>query len=238
MLSTIISFLRAQKTKPTRDANQDQEQSEFIPEKMLASIINDYVCKPGSEVPNEYESSFSSEYYQEQHESNPAFASNNWLIDELTEIRAFSPRVIAELACGNGAFAKQISRVCDKVYAIDWARSPLLDPLPPNVEYKCIDIVKDSLPSADLCCSADFLEHLPTTELDATIKKIILAAPIGYHKIACYDDGHSHLSILPPWEWLDIFRRNGGSGYHISKIQFRRFSHRQIVVVVSNSLER
>jgi hypothetical protein len=108
-----------------------------------------------------------------------------------------------------------------------------LDPLPSNVEFRQNDIVNNALPASDLCCSADFLEHLPLSSLGTTIRKIADSASLGYHKIACYDDGHSHLSILPPWEWLNLFVEQGYVNYRITKLEFRRNDPKQIVAVIS-----
>lgn len=200
----------------------------------LAIILNSHYSMMTTIQLPERRRKFTSNYYQSQHETNKAFAENNWLVEEVSTIRKINPSIITELACGNGDFAKIISSYCNKVYAIDWAQSPRLHPLPKNVKFKQLNIVEDAIPSADLCCSADFLEHLPEIELDQTINKIIHSAQYGYHKIACYDDGHSHLSILPPWKWLEIFRRQGGKDYNISKLEFRRSDLSQIVIVISN----
>lgn len=180
-----------------------------------------------------YESVFDAGYYQNLHENNTAFQKNNWLLDELEEIKKPRPRVVSELACGNALFSKEIARFCSKVYAIDWAEAPSVNNLPNNVIFLKRDIVCDDLPKADLACSGDFLEHLPTNTLQATIEKIIASSPLGYHKVACYDDGHSHLSILPPWQWLQFFQ-NVDKEYKIKKVEFRRDDFRQTVVVISN----
>lgn len=210
------------------------DQKELSKEEGIACLINSYFDNHQNTVSNKYPQSFNAEYYQQQHETNEAFSENNWLVDEIPQILSCRPTVISELACGNGEFSKQIAPHCKKVYAIDWAKSPVLEPLPHNVEYKCINIVDDPLPHSDLCCSADFLEHLPTNSLENSIKKIACSAKSGYHKIACYDDGHSHLSILPPWEWLRMFAKHGGNDYKITKVEFRRSDPTQIVIVIAN----
>lgn len=210
------------------------DQMKLSNEDAIASLINSYYRTKHGQVSDKYIDSFNAKYYQQQHESNPAFSTNNWLVEEIPQILCCKPAVISELACGNGKFSKQIARYCKKVYAIDWAKSPILEPLPYNVEYICINIVDAPLPHSDLCCSADFLEHLPTASLDNTIKKIVDSANAGYHKIACYDDGHSHLSILPPWEWMRMFAVHGGDDYQVAKVEFRRGDPTQVVIVISN----
>jgi 2-polyprenyl-3-methyl-5-hydroxy-6-metoxy-1,4-benzoquinol methylase len=209
-------------------------QKKLSNEEAMAVLINSYYTNKMNTASGKYPDSFNAEYYQQQHESNNTFSTNNWLVEEIPQILCYRPTVICELACGNGEFSKQIAPHCKKVYAIDWAKSPMLEPLPHNVEYKCINIVHDPLPQSDLCCSADFLEHLPTSRLENTIEKIACSAKSGYHKIACYDDGHSHLSILPPWEWLKMFEVHGGNDYRVKKVEFRRGDPTQIVIVITN----
>lgn len=196
-------------------------------EKALLYSLN-AVVKPTS-----YEAVFDASYYQNLHENNSAFQKNNWLLDELEEIKKARPTILCELACGNALFSKKIAAFCSKVYAIDWAEAPSIKNLPNNVIFLKRNIVCDDLPKSDLVCSGDFLEHLPNNALKDTIKKITNSSTLGYHKIACYDDGHSHLSILPPWQWLQLFQ-NSDPAYKIKKVEFRRDDFRQIVVIISN----
>lgn len=223
----ILSRLTQIRASPLRQKRLSREEA-------IASLINSYFKDYQDTISDKYSESFSPEYYQQQHETNRGFSVNNWLVNDIPEILSRSPKIITELACGNGMFSKQIAPYCTKVYAVDWAKSPILEPLPSNVEYRCVNIVEDPLPNSDLCCSSDFLEHLPNSSLENTIKKIVGAAKSGYHKIACYDDGHSHLSILPPWEWLQLFVNYGGYDYRVKKVEFRRGDPTQAVVVISN----
>lgn len=181
----------------------------------------------------DYATSFNSEYYQYVHGSNPLFNKNNWLMDELDEIIKKGPSIITELGCGNCLFSAKVAEYCSNVYAIDWAEASGARSLPENVTFLKKDIVSDDIPSSDLICSGDFWEHLPAGVLKQTISKVVNRAPLGYHKIACYDDGHSHLSILPPWQWLLYFQEVDPE-YKIKKVQFRRNSTDQIVIVISN----
>jgi predicted SAM-dependent methyltransferase len=81
--------------------------------------------------------------------------------------------------------------------------------------------------------SADFLEHLPPATLPDVLSRLHAAADASYHKIACYDDGHSHLSVFTPREWLDRFQQAcPGAGYRIVKTTVRKRG--QEVVVISN----
>lgn len=181
----------------------------------------------------DYSISFDANYYQKLHEENQHFINNNWLVNDIDLVLKVKPTVITELACGNGEFSRRVSANCDTVYALDWARSPKLDNLPLNVIYIQKNIVSEDIPKSDLVCSADFLEHLPEETLKNTIEKIVRSATYGYHKIACYDDGHSHLSILPPWLWLYYFQLIDKK-YVISDIDFRNSNIDHSVIVISN----
>lgn len=185
-----------------------------------------------NQAPN-YNDSYSSNYYQGMHENNLAFQKNNWLVSELDDIKKLNSNTIIELACGNAVFSRLVAPYCKHVYAVDWAESPTTKRLPINVTFLRRDIVQDELPRGDLVCSADFLEHLPPQLLQITVKKIVNLSPFGYHKIACYDDGHSHLSILPPWKWLFLFQ-NENPAYIVKKIEFRRDDLKKIVIVICN----
>ena len=197
-------------------------------EKILLYIINNELNA------DHYYTSFNAEYYQLVHESNDAFSNNNWLMEDFDFIESQNAKIISELACGNGEFTKAISRVCDHVYALDWAASPELGNLPHNVTFMQVDIARSDIPKTDLVCSGDFLEHLPTNLLPEIIEKIINSAPKGYHKVACYDDGHSHLSVLSPWHWLDLFKRIDGS-YFVDKVEFRDGRFDKLVIVLTNT---
>lgn len=184
-------------------------------------------------VPSKYSESFCSKYYQSLHEKDFGYIENNWLLEDVNAIAAKNYDVVLELGCGNGRFAVEAAKYIDKIIAIDWASSPFLKDLPSNVEFIQSDITKIELPQANLTCSADFLEHLPPNVLIETIEKIIKTSPYGYHRIACYDDGHSHLSIMPAWKWLDIFK-GFSSDYKLLDVEFRRGRLSEQVITVAN----
>jgi hypothetical protein len=175
--------------------------------------------------------------YQALHDKDPGYQANNWLVDHVETIAAARPRVIAEVGCGNGRFVKAIAPRVERVLALDWARSPLLDPLPANAEFRATNVLTDEIPPADLCCSADVLEHFEPVALPSLIQKLNAAAPLNYHVIACYDDGHSHLSVLHPGQWLALFRIVSPA-YRIAAVIPRRGRPDQVVCVISNIPER
>ena len=206
--------------------------SKYSPEECLTAVVNYYFGANYAHTTKN--DSFNSDYYQSLHDTNKYFQQNNWLLDDLSLVLKNYPETITELATGNGKFAREASSYCDKVFALDWAESTELASLPNNVIFQKKNIVVDEIPPSEVVCSADFLEHLPQDSLPKVLRKICESAPNGYHKIACYDDGHSHLSILPPWAWLNLFHKNGGKDYKIVSTVFRRGNPTQIVITISN----
>jgi SAM-dependent methyltransferase len=149
-------------------------------------------------------------YYQNLHEQDLGYQTNNWLLEELEIILSFKSDSILELACGNGKFLELAAPFFKEVYGCDWAISPNIKGILekyPNVNFFQVDLYLD-LPfcTADLVVSADFLEHLTPKLLPMVLQRLDSFITKAYHKIACYDDGHSHLSILPPKKWLKLFQ--------------------------------
>lgn len=192
---------------------------------------------------NDKRSYISADYYQNLHDTNQAFMENNWLLNELDLIRGIAGDVnsLLELGCGNGRFLEQAANVWPEVTGVDWAKSAYLNKL--QTIYKNIRFIQADISTFkfqqkyDLIVSADFLEHLPKELLGVVIAEALRAGLVNFHKIACYDDGHSHLSILTPDEWLAIFNAQpGGESIRIVHSEFRKGNPSNIVVSLSNGL--
>lgn len=176
------------------------------------------------------------EYYQDIHERNEAYQTNNWLLDELESIGTFHAQTVLELACGNGRFLDQAATRFTHVYGCDWAVSPLLSRVlaaHDNVTFFRIDLYRECPPCrADLVASADFLEHLAPDALESVIRRIDALSTKAFHKIACYDDAHSHLSILAPEIWLELFQ-SINPDYRLERVEDRLGdTARQVAVFV------
>lgn len=181
-----------------------------------------------------------SAYYQSLHDSSRDYRRSNWLIEELPALVAAGGESIVEIGCGNGLFLARAARHWSEVTGIDWAHSPVLQEVlaaEPRIRFIQQDIA-DFVPACrhDLLVSADFLEHLAPAVLIDTIARLHRAADACYHKIACYDDGHSHLSIFGAKAWLQMFEAAApGAGYRIVKRAWRPPRHKKkLVVVISN----
>jgi SAM-dependent methyltransferase len=148
----------------------------------------------------------SSEYYEAKHAKSGGYQSNNWLLSEIPAILSIKPRSVLEIGCGNGRFLAAIRPHVESVIGVDWAKSPFIEALGVADLFVQADITKDALPQADIVCSADVLEHLAPDSLAPTLRRLHDAGRDQYHVIACYDDNHSHLSIMPPHEWEGAFR--------------------------------
>lgn len=183
-----------------------------------------------------------SAYYQHLHEASPRYRQLNWLLDELPLLRAAGGRSLIEIGCGNGLLLAQAARHWPQVTGVDWARSPTLDAVLracPQLRFVQQDLCHFAPGEHhDLLVSADVLEHLPPAQLPGTLRRLHAAATWGFHKIACYDDGHSHLSVLPPQAWLALFEDAApGAGYRLLRQQDRArrgSARRKPVVTLSN----
>lgn len=177
-------------------------------------------------------------YYQALHENSAKYQTNNWLVDELPELRGVGAASILEAGCGNGLFLRHAVAHWADVTGMDWARSPVLDGVlreHPGVRFIQQDIAAFHPDRRwGLLASADFLEHLAPAALPDVIQRLHAAADVCYHKIACYDDGHSHLSVFSPRAWLRLFQQAcPDAGYRIVKTSIRK-QRRKKVVVISN----
>lgn len=184
-------------------------------------------------TPRSRSSKMGATYYQRLHDENEAYKTNNWLVAEKTSILKAKPRSILEIGCGNGLFSLSIADDVEKIYAVDWAISPGFSARPANVELIEADITADELPRADVVCSADVLEHFTPWNVTRVLKSCAGAGPLQYHVIACYDDGHSHLTVMNPAAWLAAFWRFWPDA-RLLRIDCRRDKHTQLVCVISN----
>ena len=186
-----------------------------------------------SSVPRvRYPAAAASTYYQQIHQTSHAYKINNWLVSEMDAILSLAPKSVLEVGCGNGRFLAAIRDQVDRVVGVDWARSPILDELGLSLHFELRDITRDELPKADLVCSADVLEHIHPKLLPSTLQRLHNAGGEQYHVIACYDDGHSHLSIMEPAAWLHAFRRVSRK-YRIIDIRPRRDDPAQTICVIA-----
>lgn len=177
-------------------------------------------------------------YYQDLHENNEAFQQNNWMLSELGTLKQYSASTLIELASGNGKFLEAASSSFQSIVGIDWARAPAIESVlqrNQNIRFVQADLM-DGFPDvgvADLLVSADFLEHLPTDGLSSCLYRYHQKARFHFHKIACYDDGHSHLSILDPVDWLQLFKQISEE-YVIFSLEKRFNDNNKLVCCITN----
>lgn len=152
--------------------------------------------------------SFNSSYYQGLHDFSKQFQSNNWLLEHIDILKQVKGPIL-EIGCGNGEFITEAAKYSSHVTGLDWAKSPELGALPQNAEFIEGDATKFNFGAHnkyDLICSADVLEHFPVPSLKVLLDKVTEAAKHNFHVVACYDDGHSHITVHPPEWWLELFR--------------------------------
>ena len=178
-------------------------------------------------------------YYQDLHWTSEDYQINNWLVGEGLLLEMTCGKAVIEIGCGNGRFLREVSKIAKSAHGIDWAISPCMDGLPSNVTFSQADLLLQPIPSADVLCSGDVLEHFPEGKLDLLLEKILLAAPVQYHVIACYDDNHSHLTVKKPDWWLHRFQEIGNRKF-ICESRYRnrkRILGRNLQVAIVYSLE-
>lgn len=196
-----------------------------VPSKVLG---DDLVVQPRTS-PN-----LSADYYQQLHDHDAGYQENNWLVSERENFLASARGgTLAEIGCGNGKFTKLAAAEVNRVLAFDWARSPSLLDLPENVTFVQGDVRQQAIPNVDVLCSADVLEHFTPNDLSPLIAKFSAAAVKQYHVIACYDDSHSHLTVMPPGAWLALFWQHCPDA-KLRRIDCRRKRSDQLICVITN----
>ena len=157
-------------------------------------------------------------YYQNLHDKSKAYNQNNWLLGMPEFEMHCEQKRVGEIGCGNGMFSKHISQTASDVFAFDWAKNKQMDVLPPNVSFVGGNILEADLSnfSLDIIVSGDVLEHFTKKDLSILIPKLVQSAEKNFHVIACFDDGHSHLTVESADWWLNEFQRHG-EGYHLEK---------------------
>jgi SAM-dependent methyltransferase len=178
-------------------------------------------------------------HYERLHRTSVKYQQNNWLIDELPRLAAAGGESIIEVGCGNGLFLERARDHWEDVLGVDWVRSVSLERVltdNPGIRFVQQDIAElDVSRRFDLLVSGDVLEHLRPSVLTAVISRLHACARRCYHKIACYDDGHSHLSVFGSRHWLRLFEASvSGGGYHIVSSTYREGRRNKPVVVISN----
>lgn len=175
-------------------------------------------------------------YYQSLHDENPAFRNNNWMTQDVDTLLAYGGSSLLELGCGNGRFLAIAAAHWSRVVGVDWARSPVLDEIlatSRNVEFIQSDVLAWASEEVfDLVVSADFLEHLAPAALPGALAAFHRLGRNHFHRIACYDDGHSHLSIFPPEKWLELFEAAAPGAYRVLSVEARKGNADKLVITV------
>jgi trans-aconitate methyltransferase len=179
------------------------------------------------------------EHYERLHQTSVKYQQNNWLLDDLAHLAAAGGESIIEVGCGNGLFLERASQHWRRIVGVDWVRSESLDRVlanHPGIGFVQQDITELEVEQRfDLLVSADVLEHLHPSALSAVIRRLHASACRAYHKIACYDDGHSHLAVMRPRRWLQLFEDAVPDGrYRIVDCEYRDRRRTRPVVVISN----
>lgn len=198
--------------------------SRFIAERQGWTALLQHVPDDGRQF------KISASYYRELQSSDELYQKNNWLLDYMEKIILWKPRTVIEVGAGNCLFSIKIAPLVESVTAIDWALQPACSP-PDNLVAVVADITSMDFPKADVTCSADFLEHIENESLEKVLQKISASAPHQLHVIACYDDKHSHLTVMPPAGWISLFK-SVCADFSLTAVECRRDDPGQIVCVI------
>lgn len=169
------------------------------------------------------------EYYESVHANEKGYSCNNWLLPLIPTILGQKPRSLLELGTGNCMFVNAVAAQIDSIFAVDFISAPRN--LHPSVSHIQADATTISLPNVDLVCSADFLEHISPNKLPALMSSLKMASPKQIHIIACYDDKHSHLTVMSPAAWLSLFLSHFEEAKLIG-VECRRLDPAQVVCVI------
>lgn len=181
------------------------------------------------------QTSITREHYSTLHNSDEGYKNNNWLLDDIRFFLRPDIHKLVEVGCGNGRFAKTISKENIEVICYDWVQSPEIDLNWTNVEFRKDNVINSELPNCDAVCSSDFLEHLSINDMEALLKKFRSSSMNQYHVIACYDDNHSHLTVMRPAAWLALFKGIfPDASFHVLKC--RRESSKHVVCTIVTGL--
>lgn len=176
-------------------------------------------------------------YYTSLHETNSGYQQNNWLVEEADLLSHIPGETLQEVGCGNGRYLDLAAQTRRRVIGCDWAQSPGVRELQTrlrNVEFVACDITRQ-IPhfGADILVSADVLEHIAPQDIAQTLARLTRAGRWQFHKIACYDDAHSHLTIRDPAWWLAQFCAVSPS-YRLVRAEFRLGDQGRPICIVSN----
>lgn len=169
-------------------------------------------------------------------DANPA-QQNNWLVEEAELLSYIPGNTVLELGCGNGRYLDLAAKTRQRVVGCDWALAPGMRALlaaKSNVEFIECDI-SQAVPQidADIVLSADVLEHLPLQCVAPALAQLTTAGRWQFHKIACYDDGQSHLTIRDPAWWLAQFC-NASPSYRLVRSEYRLGDPARPICIISN----
>lgn len=192
----------------------------------------------GSAAPPERDgTALGSAYYTSLHETNIGYQQNNWLVEEDDLLSQIPGETLQEVGCGNGRYLELAAQTRRRVIGCDWALSPGVRDLQKragNVEFIACDITKQ-VPQldADILASADVLEHIATQDIGHTLARLTQAGRWQFHKIACYDDAHSHLTIRDPAWWLAQFCAVSPA-YRLVRSEYRLGDRGRLICIISN----
>ncbi len=167
--------------------------------------------------------------YRSLHDGR-GYSENNWAFDLVNEQEILDGESFFEFGAGNGVFLELLRKKGKTVGGVD-----LINPrsLPEVItgDFK-LAFESELWRNADVCYSADFLEHLELTELESLFTTWAIEGKHHLHLIACYDDQISHKTVMPPHLWALLLSRHF-KHVNIRAAYYRRYPRKKEAVVLA-----
>lgn len=142
--------------------------------------------------------------YRSLHDGQ-GYSKNNWAFDLAREPEVVDGKSFFEFGAGNGAFLEFLRSKGKVVGGVDLINPRNLKEIITGDFKLAFD--SDLWRNADVCYSADFLEHLELRELERLFNAWAVPGKLHIHLIACYDDNISHETVMPPHLWALLLSR-------------------------------
>ena len=142
--------------------------------------------------------------YRSLHDGR-GYSKNNWAFDLADEPEIVDGKSFFEFGAGNGAFLELLRRKGKSVGGVDLVNPRSLSEVITG-DFK-LAFESDLWREAEVCYSADFLEHLNLMELERLFTAWAIPGKRHVHLIACYDDHISHKTVMPPHLWALLLSR-------------------------------
>ena len=129
---------------------------------------------------------------------------------DLRRILSFAPASVLHIGCGDGALLDQLAPQIQAAHGSDRIDSRRLQAVlarRSNLTFWRVgSFLEPPSARAGLIATFCLLQDLPAECLAAAIQDMDAAAPMAFHKVACFSEGIPPRNLLTPGQWLEAFR--------------------------------